>query len=106
MSEEEEEPRSLKDTFNVICETSESEEGKLPWEIVENWFTHAGIISFPSGMSERDAKNVFNKVSENKESVSFKELQSMVEHIANDRNKDQKELEEQLAMAIPQRRRK
>ncbi|GFW32165.1 hypothetical protein TNCV_2601911 [Trichonephila clavipes] len=101
MSDDEETPRDLKDTFKVICETSESEEGKLPWKIVQNWFTHAGIIAFPWGLSERDVKNVFNKVSEDKESVNFQELQSMVEHIANDRNKDKKELEDELAQTVP-----
>ncbi|GFY71751.1 hypothetical protein TNIN_265921 [Trichonephila inaurata madagascariensis] len=101
MSDDEENPKNLKDTFKVICETNESEEEKLPWNIVQNWFTQAGIIAFPWGMTEREVKHVFNKFSEDEESVNFQQLQSMVAHIATDRNKDQKELEEQLTQTIP-----
>ncbi|GFU39878.1 hypothetical protein NPIL_504901 [Nephila pilipes] len=101
MSLSKDRPRDLEDTFDIVCETSRSEDRKLSLDTVKKWFRQSEVACLATGISDKDVANAFAKVSSNQKSVDFNELKTMVENLAKSRKSDPKELLELLALTIP-----
>ncbi|GFY71747.1 hypothetical protein TNIN_265881 [Trichonephila inaurata madagascariensis] len=94
-------PKDLEDTFDIMCETNQSEDGKLSVDNVKNWFRHAEVVGLATGINDKDVEKTFTNVSKDKKGVDFEEFKKMVENLARSRKSDPNDLFAQLSLTIP-----
>ncbi|GFQ78759.1 hypothetical protein TNCT_505451 [Trichonephila clavata] len=94
-------PKDLEDTFDIMCETNQSVDGKLSVANVKKWFRHAEVVGLATGINDKDVENAFTKVSKDKKSVDFEEFKKMVENLARSRKSDPNDLFAQLSLTVP-----
>ncbi|GFS87105.1 hypothetical protein NPIL_254561 [Nephila pilipes] len=91
-------PEAFEKMFDLYCNTTESDENKLPFDTIKKWLLRAGVIGTETGITQSDVEEAFSNAPEE---IEVSELKECLADMAKKKMLDPKGIMEKLAHSSP-----